>query len=88
MIANIQSLYTFEKLISGGLGEFVCEPDEYAQLVQELKTSGIIKDHRSGFSVHKNSFTGKDFVNWVVKSKGLGRFDRSTCMLLSFLALQ
>ena len=51
---------------------FVCEPDEYALLVEELKKSGIIKDHRSGFWTQKSSFSGKDFVEWVMKTKTLG----------------
>lgn len=57
---------------AGGTGEFVCEPDEYARFVVELKQSGLIKDHRSGLRLHKRSFMGKDFVNWVIKTKGLG----------------
>lgn len=51
--------------------DFICEPDEYALLVQELKKSGLIKDHRSGLRTHKNSFSGEEFVKWVMKSKGL-----------------
>ncbi|KAH3698494.1 uncharacterized protein LOC127862312 isoform X2 [Dreissena polymorpha] len=55
-------------------GDFVCEPDEYAELVQDLRKSGIIKDHRSGLlRSYKNSFSGKDFVDWVVKTKQLDR---------------
>ena len=53
--------------------DFVCEPDEYAQLVEELKRSGIIKDHRSGLTTYKSSFSGKDFVTWAVKTKGFGK---------------
>ena len=55
--------------------DFTCEPDEYSLLVQDLKASGIIKDHRKGLKTYKNSFTGKDFVNWVTKTKGLGRWN-------------
>ena len=68
---------------------FVCEPDEYARLVDELKTSGIIKDHRSGLKTHKKSFTGKDFVDWVGKTKGLGKeiksHDSSTVIAIYFI---
>lgn len=47
--------------------------DEYAQLVKDLRASGIIKDHKTGiFQSQKNSFSGKDFVDWVVKTKELG----------------
>lgn len=52
---------------------FTCEPDEYVKLVTDLKESGIIKDHRQGLTVHKNSFMGKDFVEWLVKAKGIGK---------------
>ena len=55
------------------LADFACEPDEYAALVQELKESGLIKDHRRGLTVYKKSFTGKEFVNWIVKNKQLGK---------------
>ncbi|ESP05372.1 hypothetical protein LOTGIDRAFT_227994 [Lottia gigantea] len=54
-------------------GEIVCEPDEYAILVHDLKDSGLIKDHRKGLKTYKNSFSGKDFVDWVVKTKQLER---------------
>lgn len=54
-------------------GEFTCEPDEYAKLVQDLKTSGLIKDHSKIFSNYKRSFVGREFVDWVVKTKGLDR---------------
>ncbi|XP_071117898.1 uncharacterized protein [Haliotis cracherodii] len=54
-------------------GDFTCEPDEYARLVQELRQSGLIADHRQGLTVHKKSFMGKEFVDWVVKNKGLDR---------------
>jgi hypothetical protein len=55
-------------------GDLVCELDEYSQLVHELKKSGIIRDHSRMFGLMtvKKSFTGKDFVDWVVFTKGLG----------------
>ncbi|KAK6188137.1 hypothetical protein SNE40_004387 [Patella caerulea] len=54
-------------------GDIICDPDEYAKIVQDLKESGLIKDHRQGIKTHKNSFCGKEFVDWVVKTKGLDR---------------
>lgn len=54
-------------------GDIECEPDEYAALVKELRSSGIIKDHRVFLVSHKNSFSGKEFVDWVVKTKELDR---------------
>ncbi|XP_074642109.1 uncharacterized protein LOC141899601 [Tubulanus polymorphus] len=54
--------------------DFICEPDEYARLVTELKQSGLIQDNRSGIlTVHKNSFSGKKFVDWVVNTKNVER---------------
>ena len=53
-------------------GDIECEPDEYAKLVKAVRKSGIIKDHRSLLRTHKNVFTGKDFVDWVVNTNELG----------------
>lgn len=58
--------------IAATVGDIVCEPDEYALLVKDLKASGLIKDHRKGVKVHKNSFSGREFVQWVIKTKQLG----------------
>ncbi len=60
--------------VSLGEGNFdvVCEPDEYSSLVTEVKKSGIIKNHRKGLSSYKNSFSGKDFVDWYMKEKEKG----------------
>lgn len=55
------------------VGDFACEPDEYAVLVKNLRASGLIKDHRRLLLVHKNTFVGKEFVDWIVKTKGLGK---------------
>ncbi|XP_006819587.1 uncharacterized protein LOC102804375 [Saccoglossus kowalevskii] len=53
--------------------DFTCELDEYALLVRDLKASGLIKDHRSGLRVHKQSFIGKEFVDWMVQTKRVDR---------------
>lgn len=60
---------------------FRCEPDEYASLVDELKKEGIIGPHRRKGAgvlpclgkVVKDSFTGKDFVDWCVDKKMMTR---------------
>ncbi|XP_070191162.1 uncharacterized protein [Littorina saxatilis] len=54
-------------------GEFSCTADEYSELVKELKNSGLIKDHRKILTSYKKSFSGKDFVDWVVNTKGIER---------------
>ena len=53
--------------------DFTCELDEYAQLVKDFKTSGIIKDHRKGLHNYKNSFVGREAVDWLVSSKKVGK---------------
>ena len=52
---------------------FSCELDEYAKLVKDLKESGIVKDHRQGLRSHKNSFVGREAVDWLVKAKNVGK---------------
>ncbi|KAL4235616.1 hypothetical protein ACF0H5_004011 [Mactra antiquata] len=59
--------------VSSDIGDIECEPDEYAALVKDLRKSGLIRDHRSVFKTYKNSFIGKEFVDWVVKTKELDR---------------
>jgi hypothetical protein len=54
------------------VGDFSCEPDEYAILVKNLKESGLIKDHRRMLILQKNTFVGKEFVDWIVETKKLG----------------
>ena len=63
--------------------DFTCELDEYAQLVQEFKESGLIKDRRKGL-IHnyKNSFVGKEAVDWLVKTKKIGKLYYNHCVLL------
>ena len=55
--------------------DFTCELDEYAQLVKDVKDSGIIKDHRKGIRFHKNSFIGKELVDWLMLSKRVGKYE-------------
>jgi len=52
--------------------EFHCELDEYAELTKELKDSGIVRDHKKNLKTYKNSFIGKEAVDWLVKYKNLG----------------
>ena len=54
--------------------DFTCELDEYAQLVFDFKESGLIKDHRKGLKNYKNSFVGKEAVDWLVSSKRVGKY--------------
>ncbi len=63
-----------------------CEPDEYALLIDEMRKDGVVREHRSkrggpvggkiaciaGKKV-KDSFTGKDFVDWCAEKKMMTR---------------
>ena len=51
----------------------VCEPDEYARLVEDVKKSGIIKNNRRGLKSYKNTFSGTDFVTWYSNTTGKGK---------------
>ncbi|XP_066914588.1 uncharacterized protein [Clytia hemisphaerica] len=53
--------------------EFHCELDEYAELTKELRDSGIVGDHWKNLKNYKNSFVGKEAVDWLVKYKNLER---------------
>ncbi|XP_051564484.1 uncharacterized protein LOC127447042 isoform X3 [Myxocyprinus asiaticus] len=52
-------------------GEFKCERDAYADMIEELKRSGVIGSHRRGLRVYRNSFTGTELVDWLCKEKGV-----------------
>lgn len=53
--------------------DFTCELDEYAQLVKDFKESGVIRDHRKGLKNYKNSFLGKEAVDWLMLFKKVDR---------------
>ncbi|KAF0026281.1 hypothetical protein F2P81_021018 [Scophthalmus maximus] len=54
-------------------GEFVCERDELANLVEDLKHGDVIGSQRKGLSVHKKSFSGTQLVDWLQREKGMAR---------------
>lgn len=55
--------------------EFHCEVDDYAILVKELRSSGLISSHKQSLFGKKvpDSFKGRDFVDWAVESKQVSR---------------
>ncbi|XP_063070524.1 uncharacterized protein zgc:152951 isoform X1 [Engraulis encrasicolus] len=53
--------------------EFVCERDAFADLVEEFKGSGVIRSHRKGVRVFRNSFAGTELVDWLQREKGMER---------------
>lgn len=54
-------------------GEFMCEKDEFADLVQDLKHGSVIGSLRRGLTVYKKSFSGDQLVDWLQKEKGMAR---------------
>eukprot|EP00064_Thunnus_orientalis_P005094 superscaffoldBa00000486_g5107 len=54
-------------------GEFQCERDEFADLVEDLKHGSVIGNHRRGLTLYKKSFSGDQLVDWLQKEKGMGR---------------
>ncbi|XP_034550450.1 uncharacterized protein zgc:152951 isoform X1 [Notolabrus celidotus] len=54
-------------------GEFQCERDEFADLVEDLKHGSVIGSHRRGLTVYKNSFSGDQLVDWLQREKGMAR---------------
>lgn len=58
---------------SYGSSGFSCEQDEYAELVKQIKDSGLVKDHHSFLWTYKNTFKGKDVVDWLVNTKQVDR---------------
>lgn len=54
--------------------EFHCEEDEYSILINTMKEEGLLKSHKKGlFSSLNDSFTGKEFVDWVLTKKEITR---------------
>lgn len=54
-------------------GDFMCEKDELADLVEDLKHGSVIGCHRRGLTLYKKSFTGNELVDWLQKDKGMAR---------------
>ena len=52
----------------------MCEKDELADLVQDLKHGSVIGSQRRGLSVYKKSFSGDQLVDWLQKEKGMGKY--------------
>ncbi|XP_029937263.1 uncharacterized protein LOC115380298 isoform X1 [Myripristis murdjan] len=54
-------------------GEFECERDELADVVDDLKRASVIGCNRRGLSTYKQSFSGTQLVGWLQKEKGMAR---------------
>lgn len=62
-----------EDTLTDADGEFMCERDELADMVEDLKHSGVIDSHRRGLTVYKKSFSGDQLLDWLQKEKGMAR---------------
>ncbi|XP_034740889.1 uncharacterized protein zgc:152951 isoform X1 [Etheostoma cragini] len=52
-------------------GEFMCERDELADVVEDLKHGTVIGSHWRGLTLYKKSFPGDQLVDWLQKEKGM-----------------
>lgn len=55
------------------LTDFMCERDELADLVEDLKHGNVIGSRRRGLTLYKKSFSGDQLVDWLQKEKGMGK---------------
>ena len=71
----------------GGFGssEFTCEQDEYAELLKQFKGSGIIKANGSFLWSYKDTFKGKELVDWLTNVKQVDDRNRAVEMGKIFL---
>ncbi|XP_034043132.1 uncharacterized protein zgc:152951 [Thalassophryne amazonica] len=58
-------------------GEFMCERDALANLVEDLKHGRVIGSHWRGLNLYKKSFSGKQLVHWLQKEKGMATAEAS-----------
>ncbi|KAG7241674.1 hypothetical protein INR49_025139 [Caranx melampygus] len=52
-------------------GDFQCERDELADLVEDLKHGSVIGCQRRGLTLYQKSFSGNQLVDWLQKEKGM-----------------
>lgn len=55
------------------LTDFMCERDELADLVEDLKHGNVIGSRRRALTLYKKSFSGDQLVDWLQKEKGMGK---------------
>lgn len=51
----------------------MCERDELADLVEELKHGGVAGSHWRSLTLYKKSFSGEQLLDWLQKEKGMGK---------------
>lgn len=48
-----------------------CTPDELAALVREIRdSSGLVGSHTYHLVSYKNTFVGRQLVDWLIQTKG------------------
>lgn len=55
------------------LTEFMCERDELADVVEDLKHGSVIGSHWRSLTLYKKSFSGEQLLDWLQKKKGMGK---------------
>lgn len=54
--------------------EFDSKDSENAAIIKEFKANGLIKTNHNGiFNHYKDSFSGRDLVNWLIVNKTMER---------------
>jgi len=51
----------------------MCEKDELADLVEDLKLGNVIGTQRRGLTLYKKSFSCDQLVDWLQREKGMGK---------------
>ncbi|TNN03160.1 hypothetical protein fugu_000189 [Takifugu bimaculatus] len=54
-------------------GDFMCERDELADLVEDLKHGSVIGNHWRSLTLYKKSFSGEQLLDWLQEKKGMDR---------------
>lgn len=55
------------------LTEFMCERDELADVIEDLKHGSVIGSHWRSLTLYKKSFSGEQLLDWLQEKKGMGK---------------
>lgn len=70
-ILHVILLFHIPLLVSSASGKRDCTPDELASLCKEIQDSPLVKTHTYHLISYKNSFVGKELVEWLVRRKSM-----------------
>lgn len=51
----------------------MCERDELADLVEDLKHGSVIGSRWKSLTLYKKSFSGEQLLDWLQAKKGMGK---------------